>query len=406
MAVISLAMFASSYVYDSVGPLAKVLADQLRFTDSDIGLLQAVCSLPNIFMVLLGGVVLDYIGVRRAFLLFALLCFAGAALTAAGPPLSLMLAGRLIFGLGIGCLSVAANTGIATWFSGERLSFVFGLNLTISRLGSLVAQISPSWAPWAYTGWRMPLLIAAAFGALILLAAVGYGFFEGWVSRRHTLGGTTSKIPGSGWAFGRGYHWAVLLCVAFYASIFPFQTFAQKFFVEAHRVTSEQAALLVGLVTVVAMVATPVFGLVVDRIGKRPLLLVIGCALLTPVFLMMAHPGFPLLVPMLLMGLAFSLVPAVLWPAVMLMVPPQRLGRAFGLMSMVQSIGLTGFNLLIGWTNDASGAGPVNPSGYTLGLLLFTLASLIALGFAFALRHHERGPARHGLEYPAGSMPH
>lgn len=405
LGLISLAMFASSYVYDSVGPMAKVLADQLRFSDGDIGLLQAVCSLPNIFMVLLGGVVLDRIGVRKAFLLFALLCCGGAVLTAVGPAFATMLAGRLLFGLGIGCLSVAANTGIAMWFSTERLSFVFGLTLTISRLGSLVAQLGPSWAPGTFAGWRGPLVIAAAFGVLTLLAAVAYGVLEARVRRHHALAGTPTAEPGDGRDFGPAYRWAVLICVAFYAGIFPFQTFAQKFFVEARHATPGHAAMAVGLVTVIAMVTTPFFGLLADRIGRRPLLLVLGCALLVPVFPLLALPTTPLVIPMLLMGLAFSLVPAVLWPAVMLIVPGPRLGRAFGLMSMVQSIGLTGFNLLVGWANDVAHAGPSHPEGYLPGLGLFTVGSLAALGFAWALWRHERGPARHGLEFATGTVP-
>lgn len=391
--IISLAMFASSYVYDSVGPMAKVLADQLRFSDGDIGLLQAVCSLPNIFMVLLGGMVLDRIGVRKAFLLFALLCCAGAALAATGPAFATMLAGRLVFGLGIGCLSVASNTGIATWFSTERLSFVFGLNLTISRLGSLVAQLGPSWAPGAFAGWQGPLLIAAAFGGLTLLAAAAYGLLEGRARRQYVLPGLPAAEADQSRGFGPAYRWAVLICLAFYVGIFPFQTFAQKFFVEARQATPGHAALAVGLVTVIAMATTPLFGLLADRIGHRSQLLVLGCALLVPVFPLLAMPSMPLLLPMLLMGLAFSLVPAVLWPAVMLMVPGPRLGRAFGLMSMVQSIGLTGFNLLVGWTNDAAQAGPAHPAGYLPGLGLFTAGSLAALGFALALWHHERGLA-------------
>lgn len=405
MAILSLAMFACSYVYDSVGPLAKVLADQLHFTDSDIGLLQAVCSFPTIFMALLGGLVLDRIGVKKAFLLFALLCCAGSAITAASPELFVMLVGRLVFGLGIGCLGVATNTGIANWFSGEKLSFVFGLNLTVSRLGSLVAQLGPSWAPGAYTDWRTPLIVSAAFGLLTLLAAGAYWSFESRVAQRYELslhgGGPT--LHGEGKDLGRAYRWTVLICVAFYAGIFPFQTFAQKFFVEARGATSERAAMLVGIVTVVAMVTTPLFGLLTDRIGRRSLLLIFGCTLLTPVYVLMMVPEIPLTIPMLLMGLAFSLVPAVLWPFVMLIVPPRRLGRALGLMSMMQSIGLTGFNLMIGWANDVAQAGPANPSGYQLGLGLFTVASVSALGFAFALHHHERKSNPYGLESPAGT---
>ena len=404
LVVISLAMFGSSYIYDCIGPLAKVLSDQLGYTDADIGLLQAYASVPNLFMVLLGGIITDRIGVRKAGLIFALICLAGAALTAASPRLPVMLAGRFLFGLGIGSLAIASTTGISRWFSGERLSFVFGLNLTINRLGSLAAQVSPTWARSAYGTWQSPLLIAIAFGLCSVLAMGLYWLLESQAEGRYQIGAPVDPVQRERpRGFSRSYWLTVLLCVTFYAGIFPFQTFAQKFFVEAHRTTPGRAALLVGLLTVIAIVATPLFGLLADRIGRRAQLMMYGSALLIPVYLLLARPGFSLFVPMVLMGLAFSLVPAVLWPSVMLLVPHDRLGRALGLMSLVQSLGLVAFNVLIGWANDVSKAGPANPAGYDLGLWLFTATGVLGFLWAWQLRRHERGPLGHGLEFPSGA---
>ncbi|HOQ61170.1 MAG TPA: MFS transporter, partial [Vicinamibacterales bacterium] len=87
---ISLAMFGNYYVYDSISPLADVLKARLGFTDTNIGLLQAIYSVPNIFMVLVGGIVVDRIGVRRATLAFGAACLAGAAVTASAPSLAVM----------------------------------------------------------------------------------------------------------------------------------------------------------------------------------------------------------------------------------------------------------------------------------------------------------------------------
>jgi MFS family permease len=207
-----------------------------------------------------------------------------------------------------------------------------------------------------------------------------------------------AKLP----SFSRSYWLTVLLCACFYSGIFPFQTFAQKFFVDAQGTAPARAALLVGMLTVIAMVATPLFGLLADRTGKRALLMMLGSALLFPVYLMLTHRGVNLFIPMVFMGLAFSLVPAVLWPAVMLIVPHDKLGKALGLMSLVQSIGLTGFNFLIGWANDVSHASTVHPEGYNLGLWLFSAVSLLGFLFACLLRRTELGPQGHGLEFPSG----
>jgi len=129
LVLISLAMFGNYYIYDSVSPLADVLKSQLGFSDSDIGLLNAIYSIPNIIMVLVGGIIIDRIGTRTSTVIFALLCFVGAVVTVSSGSLPIMASGRLIFGLGAESLIVAVTTAIAKWFRGRELSFAFGVNL-------------------------------------------------------------------------------------------------------------------------------------------------------------------------------------------------------------------------------------------------------------------------------------
>ena len=190
----------------------------------------------------------------------------------------------------------------------------------------------------------------------------------------------------------------MLLCVTFYSAIFPFQTFAIKFFQEAHGATREYGGDLSAMITLFAMVFTPIFGYLVDRIGKRSLFMMFGSLLLVPVYLMMAYVDVSLRVPMAMMGIAFSLVPAVMWPSVAYIVEENKLGTAFGLMTMVQNIGLFGFNLIIGWANDYSGASSMNPGGYSLGMWIFSISGLLGFFFAWMLRRAETGPNAHGLE--------
>jgi MFS family permease len=152
------------------------------------------------------------------------------------------------------------------------------------------------------------------------------------------------------------------------------------------------------MLTLFAMVATPLFGLLVDRVGKRALFMMYGSLLLVPVYLMMAYTHISLYVPMALMGVAFSLIPAVMWPSVAYIVDQSKLGTAYGLMTLIQNIGLSGFNLLIGWANDYSEASVQNPAGYNLGMLIFSSLGFFGLLFAYLLRKSEMSPSGHGLE--------
>jgi MFS family permease len=198
--------------------------------------------------------------------------------------------------------------------------------------------------------------------------------------------------------FGVSYWFIVALCVTFYSAIFPFQTFAVKFFMEAHGKSREFGGFLSSTLTACSMIFTPLFGLMVDRVGKRAILMMLGSLLLIPVYLMMGYTQINLYIPMAMMGMAFSLIPAVMWPSVAYIVDQSKLGTAYGLMTMIQNIGLFGFNLLIGWANDFGHASAENPGGYHLGMWIFSILGFLGVFFAFLLHERETGPHGHGLE--------
>ncbi len=398
---VSLAMFGNYYIYDSISPLADILKSQLGFADSDIGLLNGIYSLPNIFMVLIGGIIIDRIGTRRSTLIFAVLCIVGAVITALDGTLWTMAAGRLVFGLGAESMIVAVTTTLAKWFRGKELSFAFGLNLTIARLGSFAALNSPTWARSFYEDWQKPLWIAVMIGLTCLIGAGIYWMLERSAQRRYRLGKADEpeKVVFSDiFRFGLSYWLIVGLCATFYSGIFPFQTFAVKFFMEAHGTTRELGGFLSSMLTLFAMICTPLFGILADRIGKRSHLMIFGSVLMLPVYLIMAYTDTTLYLPMSMMGIAFSLIPAVMWPSVAYVVDQSRLGTAYGLMTMVQNIGLTLFNFLIGWANDYAHAGADNAGGYALGMWLFSSLGIMGLFFAIRLNRVEAGPQSRGLD--------
>ena len=398
---VSLAMFGNYYFYDALSPLADLLVKQLHFTDSDIGLLQGIYSFPNIFTVVIGGIIIDRIGVRKATLIYGVLCFVGSIINVLTGTLWVMALGRLIFGMGAESLIVAVTTALAAWFKGKELSFAFGLNLTFARLGSFAALNSPTWAKAAYANWRYPFLIGVGVCSLCVVGAVIYWVMDVYAEKHYAMGqtGQTDKVVFKDlFQFGVSYWYIVALCIVFYSGIFPFQTFAVKFFMDAHGTTRQFGGFLSSMLTLFAMIATPLFGLMVDRIGKRAMFMMFGSLLLIPVYLIMAYTQVNLYVPMAMMGIAFSLIPAIMWPSVAYIVDPAKLGTAYGLMTMIQNIGLFGFNLLIGWANDYAHASARNPNGYRLGMQIFSVLGFVGMMFAFLLHQRETGPHGHGLE--------
>ena len=147
-----------------------------------------------------------------------------------------------------------------------------------------------------------------------------------------------------------------------------------------------------------AMVATPLMGLLSDRIGKRAFLMMFVSILLMPVYLVMGYTNIPLFIPLCMMGIAFSVIPAVMWPSVAYIVDPKRLGITYARMTLIEQIGFFALNLLIGKANDHSHAGLGNLAGYRPGMLIFSVLGFVGLTFAILLRIRETGPHGLGLE--------
>jgi MFS family permease len=229
----------------------------------------------------------------------------------------------------------------------------------------------------------------------------GYWILENRADRSHALGaqGETEKLQFRDlYQFDRAYWYVVGLCVVFYSAIFPFRAFAIKYFMDAHGATREFAGFLNSVLPLSAMAATPLFGLLADSIGRRALLMVFGSLLLLPAFLVMGYTDVSLFVPIAMLGVSFSLIPAVMWPSVAYIVQERRLGSAYALMTLCQQVGMAAVPWMIGRANDRLGATAETPEGY-VGMI-WILTGLVSLGLLFALLlwRTERGPNAHGLE--------
>jgi len=420
---VSIAMFGNYYIYDSINPLERIFLEQLGYSASMFGWLNSSYSIAAVVTLLFGGYLVDRLGIRKSLLLFSALCMVGAALTALRGNFHTMVAGRAILGFGAESQIVAVTTALARWFKGKELSLAFAINLDIARFASIAADNSPTWAKFAFfpqgvnapPSWQRPLVLAVIVGSTTIAGAVVYWAFESYAEGHFTLGksGEPDKLSfAEGLKFNRSYWYVVALCFTFYAGIFPFRTFAIDLFtskilsqmgttmnsIAAFASAQRLAGSFNSIIPAAAMVATPIFGYMSDRIGKRATFMVVGSFLMMPVYLMIAYTSIPLVVPVVMLGIAFALIPAVMWPSVAYIVNEHRLGSAYALMGLIQQIGFAIFNDAIGRANDISHAGPDNFHGYALGMWIFSILGFLALFFALLLRARETGPSGHGLE--------
>ncbi|HTW37619.1 MAG TPA: MFS transporter [Steroidobacteraceae bacterium] len=398
----ALAIFASYYESDAIGPIADLLLRQRGFTQSQIGDLTAVISLPNIPLAVINGVLIDRYGPARITLWAAIIGLAGAVLTAVGSPYELMWSGRLIFGVSEGAIFISLVAGLAQWFARSGVALATALFLSLARVGSFSLDVSPTWARSLYeAGWQPPLWLGAAITLVGLVAALALYLIEPW--RRRTVPKRSARPEVLDWSallrFDLSYWYILGLHVLYAAVFFPFrQTYAIEYFQHVKGLTLQQAGSVNSGVFAAAIFATPLFGLLADRFGHRALMLSFGTLLLPVTFAVLGLTDLSPWISTVLMGVSFALVPAIIWPATTLIVEPRRLGTALGVITLLQNLGLWGSNRLAGWLADRAGAGPAHPQGYAVMLWFFGLLSLTALTSALLLWGRESSPRGHGLE--------
>ena len=392
LAFAAIMAFGSYFAYDSVGAIETTLIQVFHTDRAAIGTMYSMYSLAAVFAVFAGGLLIDRVGVRAASLIFSSFVVAGAAMVAAAPSLPVMYVGRVLFGIGSESMIVAQSAITARWFTGKELAMAFGMTLTVSRLGTLFSFNTEELLATRF-GFRGALWIAAGLCLLSLAANWIFTLMD-----RHAEPVINLPKAGSGdkitWSdvgkFRASYWFAVGICVAFYSAIFPFTALATDFFHDkwgmpmasatglgffagvfynlTHMFTTAQGC--TSIIIAASMVLAPFAGNLVDRMGRRATMMVLGSLLMIPAHLALGLTSVQPVIPMIVLGAAFVLVPACIWPSVPLMVDECRVGTAFGMMTAIQNMGLLTFPYVNGALRDAT-------HGYTASQVMFA-----GLGFA------------------------
>jgi len=410
---VALLTFGSYFAYDSVGAIETTLMTALGVGREAIGRMYTLYSVAAILSVFIGGLLIDRIGTRRASLLFSGLVTAGALIVALAPSLWVLYLGRFIFGWGSESLVVAQSAIFARWFKGKELALSFGIGLTLSRLGTLFSFNTEALIAEYFGDYRYALWAAVLFCAASLLANLTYNFLDRRGEKTLALkeeGGGDRIVPGDIKKFTSSYWFVTLLCVTFYSAIFPFTALSTDFFNSKwglpmtagseggflsqvfynifHMFTT--AGGTTTIIIFASMVFAPVFGQMVDRVGRRASMMVFGSLLMIPAFLIMGLTMVPPAIPMIMLGASFVLVPAAMWPSIPLIVEKNRVGTAFGLTTMIQNVGLAAFPVLNGYLRDTT-------ENYTASMIMFSSLGIFGLLFSLALLRSDRR-AGHVLE--------
>jgi MFS family permease len=405
LAFIASLSFGSYFAYDIVSAIAPSLIEELQAARSTVGTFFTMYSLAAILAVLVGGLLVDKLGTRKASLLFSCLVFIGAALVWKARSIPVFFLGRFIFGAGSEPLIVAQSAMLARWFRSKELAFSFGATLTVSRLGSLFAFNTGELISRYFGSFRYALLAAVLACAVSLLGNLFYIILDRRGEKVLDLKkeAETEKINLKDIKEFKPTFWYITaLCFTFYSAIFPFTALSTDFFVDKWGIARaaessggflaqvfnnflhmfSTAGGISSIIIFASMVFAPFAGSLVDRIGRRATLMIFGSLILIPCHLLMGLTRIYPAYPMVFLGIAFVLVPAAMWPSVPMVVREERTGTAFGLMTAIQNIGLGLFPLINGFLRDKT-------HSYTASSIMFASLGMVGLVFALLLKRAD-----------------
>ena len=401
--IVAFTMMTGYFITDVMDPLEKILetsrnAGGLGWTSADYGFFSGSYGYINVFLLMLffGGIILDKMGIRFTGIMACTLMVIGVSIKYYGVshdfgdssiclnvliykgnlPMSAAVAslGFSIFGVGCETCGITVSKIITKWFTGHELAMAMGIQVALARLCTAGAMMGS--LPLArHFGYKVSAPVL--FGLVLLI--IGFLSFIVYTVMDKKLDGSIALAKGEslkeeerqeekadedgqfhfrdlGLIFSNPGFWCVcLLCLLFYSGVFPFLKFATKLMIFNYGVPEHLAGIIPGLIPFGTILLTPLFGSLYDKIGKGATLMLIGSAMLAGIhFIFAIHIlpyGWFAVIIMILLGVAFSLVPSAMWPSVPKIIPMKLLGTAYAIIFFIQNIGLALVPVLIGRLN-------------------------------------------------------
>ncbi len=447
LALVAFTMLCGYFITDVMAPLKSLLESQLGWSSSDYGFFTSAYGWFNVFLLMLifGGMILDKMGVRFTGVMATGIMvvgvaikywavssdFGGATVSVFGSEISTQVLwasiGYAIFGVGIEIAGITVSKIIVKWFKGRELALAMGLEMACARIGTALAlAVTPMISEAFGKSVSVPVLLGLA---LLCIGLVSFLVFVVMDTRRdRELQETLQKEE----PFRvrdildivrlKGFWYIAILCVLFYSAVFPFLKYAPDLMFNKFGISEKLSGIIPSLLPFGTILLTPFFGNLYDRRGKGASIMLLGSVMIVVVHLLFAVPALTnwilALVLILLLGIAFSLVPSAMWPSVPKIIPENKLGTAYALIFWIQNWGLMGVPYLIGKvldkycvidnsqtvTEEITGMMGAQAASrvaydYTVPMLIFAGLGILAILFAYLLRREDARKG-YGLELP------
>lgn len=434
LVIVSVTMMFGYFFTDVMSPLEPLLtaakADGglgLGWTSDEYGFFSGAYGYFNVFLLLLffGGIILDKFGIRFTGIMSTILMFGGALIkwyavshdfdgTIAVPffgsyhtQVVFATTGFAVYGVGCEIAGITVSKVIVKWFTGHELALAMGLQVALARIGTAGALALALPFAKAMGGVSASVGLGAAMLCAGMIAFIVYCIMD---KKEDASAAAVQSEPEEGFKFSdlgtlfcnRGFWYVAVLCLMFYAGVFPFLKFATKLMVMKYNVPEATAGLIPAMLPFGTIFLTPLFGSIYDKYGKGATLMLIGSTLLTLVHITFALPlnsWVLAIIVMIVLGIAFGLVPSAMWPSVPKIIPMKLLGTAYALIFYIQNIGLALVPVWIGKVNQANTMADGKTIDYTQSMTIFACFGAIAIVISLLLIMEDKRKG-YGLQKP------
>lgn len=384
LAVVSFTMLCGYYLTDVMAPLKGLLEGQLNWNSSEFGFFTSAYGWFNVFLLMLivGGIILDKMGVRFTGLMAASIMVAGTSLkyfavsthTLDGQmwhilwfdvkaQVFLAALGFAIFGVGVEIAGITVSKIIVKWFKGKEMALAMGLEMATARMGTALALSTSVPIAKGFNSVSAPILVCLIMLCIGLISFFIYTFMDKKLDASQAAFDKATNVVDTEEAFrirdilkiitNKGWWYIAILCVLFYSAVFPFLKYATDLMVQKFHINEDWAGIIPAMLPFGTILLTPLFGNMYDRKGKGASIMILGAILLIIVHIIFTIPFLNhwviAIMLILVLGIGFSLVPSAMWPSVPKIIPEKQLGTAYSLVFWVQNWGLMGVPALIGW---------------------------------------------------------
>ena len=435
LVIVSVTMMFGYFFTDVMSPLEPLLTAAkgdgglgLGWSSDDYGFFSGAYGYFNVFLLLLffGGIILDKFGIRFTGIMSTVLMFGGALIKwyAVGHDFEgsvtlpfgigtyhtqvlIACLGFAIYGVGCEIAGITVSKVIVKWFTGHELALAMGLQVALARIGTAGALACSLPFAKAMGGVSASVGLGAAMLCAGMIAFIVYCVMD---RKEDASAAALDAEPEEGFKFSdlatlfcnRGFWYVAVLCLMFYAGVFPFLKFATKLMVMKYAVSENVAGLIPAMLPFGTIFLTPFFGGIYDKYGKGATLMLIGSVLLTLVHITFALPlnsWILAIVVMVVLGIAFGLVPSAMWPSVPKIIPMKLLGTAYALIFYIQNIGLALVPVWIGKVNQANTLVDGKTIDYTQSMTIFACFGAVAIIISLLLIMEDKRKG-YGLQKP------